>query len=204
MSPSKTPSSQSRKSLTSSLPAYILAGGESRRFGQDKTLISWDGQPLVVRTVHIAQEVASVVKIVARHSEKFEFVGVPVLLDVVERVGPLGGLLTALEDCPVERCFVLACDLPYLTAAWLLKLAEVRSDTPIVFSHSTKGSEPLCAIYAKRTLPHWWARYRAGKRSLWDGILDLAGVPVEPPPELESRLPFFNLNWPDSGGAVGR
>jgi len=203
MSPSKTPSSQSQRSPTSSLPAYILAGGESRRFGQDKTLISWDGQPLVVRTVRIAQEVASVVKIVARHSEKFEFVGVPVLLDVVERVGPLGGLLTALEDCPVDRCFVLACDLPYLTADWLIKLTETRVDAPVVFSQSTKGSEPLCAIYAKRTLPDWWTRYHAGKRSLWDGIVDLGGVPVEPPPELESHLPFFNLNWPNSGQEVG-
>lgn len=181
------------------MPAYILAGGESRRYGQDKTLILWDGQPLIVRTVRTAQKVASAVKIVARQREKFEFVGVPVLLDIVGPVGPLAGLLTALEDCPHEHCFILACDMPHLTADWLNKLAAIQSDEPVIFSHSTRGPEPLCAIYARRTLPLWWARFRSEKYSLWDGIQELGGLAVELPAELESHPPFLNLNWPNSG-----
>lgn len=178
------------------LPAYVLAGGESRRFRQDKTLLSWDGEPLIVRTVRIAQSVASEVKIVARDIQKFEFVGVSILLDIVERIGPLGGILTALEDCPDDRCLILACDMPYLTSDWLKELTEIREDTPVIFSQSEKGIEPLCAIYSKRTLAFWWDRYNSGRRSLHDGIRELGGVAAKPPAEFESHPPFFNLNEP--------
>lgn len=180
------------------LSAYILAGGESRRYGQDKTLILWDGEPLILRTVRTAQKATSDVKIVARVREKFEFVGVPVLLDVVERVGPLGGLLTALEDCPGERCLILASDMPYLTAEWLNKLCDIREDTPVIFSQSSKGAEPLCAVYSKATLPFWWEQYRSKNFSLQKGIQQLGGVQVEFKDELESHPPFFNLNEPNA------
>ncbi|MBM3325083.1 MAG: molybdenum cofactor guanylyltransferase [Calditrichaeota bacterium] len=178
------------------LPAYVLAGGESRRFGQDKTLLEWEGEPLIARTVRIAKEVAHEVKIVAREREKFEFVGVPVLLDIVERAGPLAGLLTALEDCAQDYCFILSCDLPHLTADWLMKLAEFRQDKQVVFSQSEKGMEPLCAIYAKATLPFWWERFRQKKWSLCDGIEELGGLAVEFVQEPNKPIPFFNLNWP--------
>ncbi|MBU1707282.1 molybdenum cofactor guanylyltransferase [bacterium] len=179
------------------LPAYILAGGESRRYGQDKTLLSWDGEPLILRTVRTAQKVASDVKIVARERDKFEFVGIPVLLDVVERCGPLGGLLTALEDCHAEQCLVLASDMPYLTEEWLSELFDIWEDAPIIFSQSSKGIEPLCAIYSKATLPFWWEQYRNKNFSLQKGIQQLGGVQVEFKNELESHPPFFNLNEPN-------
>ena len=180
------------------LPAYILAGGESRRYGQDKTLISWDGKPLILRTVATARKVASRVKIVAHERDKFEFTGIPVLLDVVERVGPLGGLLTALEDCPVERCLILASDMPFLTAEWLSKISNIRADAPVVFSQSSRGVEPLCAIYSKATLPFWWEQYRSKNLRLQKGIQQLGGVRVEFENRLETRPPFFNLNEPDA------
>ncbi len=180
------------------LPAYILAGGESRRYGQDKTLLSWDGEPLIFRTVRTAQKAALDVKIVARSRDKFEFVGVPVLLDVVERVGPLGGLLTALEDCPGERCLILASDMPYLTTEWLRKLCDIREDTPVIFSQSSKGAEPLCAVYSKATLPFWWEQYRSKNLSLQKGIRQLGGVQIEFKNALESHPPFFNLNEPNA------
>ncbi|MFH1011467.1 MAG: molybdenum cofactor guanylyltransferase [bacterium] len=179
------------------LPAYVLAGGQSRRFGQDKTLLEWEGTPLIVRTVRTAQKVARDVKIVARQREKFEFVGVPVLLDIVKRVGPLAGLLTALEDCAQAHCFILACDMPYLTADWLMKIADIRADESVVFSQSMKGIEPLCAIYAKTTLPFWWDRFHAMKWSLHDGIQEMGGLAVEFVEKPGIPAPFFNLNRPD-------
>ena len=180
------------------LPAYILAGGESTRFGRDKTLENWEGEPLILRTVRTAQKIASEVKLVAREIQKFEFVGVSVLLDIVERIGPLGGLLTALEDCSNDRCLILAADMPYLTVEWLVQLTDTRSDKPVIFSQSMKGVEPLCAIYSKSTLPFWWARYRTGKRGLRDGIQELGGVGVEPSDNTQqSHPPFFNLNEPN-------
>lgn len=178
------------------MPAYILAGGESRRFGRDKTLLFWDGQPLVLRTVETVQQVAWPVKIVARERDKFSMANVPVLLDVVSGVGPLAGLVTALEDCPASRCFVLAADMPYLTPDWL-RLLEQAPAAPVVYSSSPRGVEPLCAIYAKLMLPFWWERYRTGRHSLWDALQELGGMAVECPPERDPP-PFFNLNTPVS------
>ena len=49
--------------------------------------------------------------------------GVPVIADRMVGAGALSGLYTARVDAPTEQVLVIACDMPFLTAPFLFRLA---------------------------------------------------------------------------------
>lgn len=60
--------------------------------------------------------------------------------DVVERCGPLGGILTGLQKSRAEAVVFLSCDMPFIPARWLKKLVrELRlSGAQAVFTQQEK------------------------------------------------------------------
>ncbi|MEM9253490.1 MAG: nucleotidyltransferase family protein, partial [Planctomycetota bacterium] len=78
------------------IPHYILAGGQSRRFGSDKARHAIDGTPMLVRVRDAFAEIASPAYAVARQPNAYRDLGVDTIADTIAGLGPLGGLLTAL------------------------------------------------------------------------------------------------------------
>lgn len=140
--------------MTSDRPVFglVLAGGESKRMGRDKALLERDGQ----------SQLAFIVQLVAAHADRV-FVSTRLeqkddpercrfdqVVDHYSDMGPLAGILSAMEDFPDVDWLVVACDLPNIsdeTLAYLL--ANRSSDHPFTaFVSSHDGlPEPLCAIY---------------------------------------------------------
>ena len=137
------------------LAGFVLAGGESRRMGRDKALLEIDGQPLVERIALRVKEAAGSVVIVG-DPEKYASLGFPVVPDRIAGLGPLGGLLTALEESQAEWNLMVACDMPAIKANTLVRLVHAignsgyaRAIVPV----SERGDEPLCALYHRECLP---------------------------------------------------
>src|SRR6267378_1710525 len=135
------------------IAGYVLAGGGITRFGQDKALVEFDGKPMLARMVELLWGVAKSTKVVAVCG-KYERFGVELVEDRWPGEGPLGGIITALEDAVgsaarAEWNLILSCDMPFLTCEWLGFLTErgVKSKAQVVLPHSTHGPEPLCACY---------------------------------------------------------
>ena len=140
--------------MTSDRPVFglVLAGGESKRMGRDKALLERGGQ----------SQLAFIVQLVAAHADRV-FVSTRLdqkddperrrfdqVVDQYSDMGPLAGVLSAMEDFPDVDWLVVACDLPNIsdeTLAYLL--ANRSSDHPFTaFVSSHDGlPEPLCAIY---------------------------------------------------------
>jgi len=135
------------------VPVYILAGGRSRRFGEDKArYIGAGGRPLILDVARMVEAVATETTVVAARPGQYEDLGLRTIGDVVEAKGPLGGLLTALEDR--ERwgpatgwLFLVACDWVGARAAWLdLLLYHCAGGQAVVFSGAQRD-EPAFALY---------------------------------------------------------
>jgi molybdopterin-guanine dinucleotide biosynthesis protein A len=133
----------------------VLVGGESRRMGSDKALLSYDGKATQLeRTAALLQSVCPRVFISQREEQPFPTPeGTEAIYDRVEEArGPLRGILSAMQAHPDAHWLVLACDLPNLTRAVLEKLiatfneAEAPELTAYKSSHDDLP-EPLCAIY---------------------------------------------------------
>ena len=155
---------------------YVMAGGGSTRFGRDKALVEVGGRPMLARMLELVQGVAKKVKIVAP-AEKYAEFGVEVVRDQWPGEGPLGGIITALEntaaeDLPSEWNLILSCDMPFLTHDWLAYLAEraTKSAAQVVLAHSASGPEPLCACWRTDAAATLRKGFERGVRKVTQGI----------------------------------
>lgn len=155
---------------------YILAGGGSTRFGRDKALVKVGGMPMLKRMIEVVRSVTRQMKIVATPG-KYDAFGVEIVEDRWPGEGPLGGIITALEDAarstaPPEWNLILSCDMPFLTGEWLAFLGEraVKSKAQVVFAHSASGPEPLCACWRTDAAAELRRGFERGVRKVMEGI----------------------------------
>jgi molybdopterin-guanine dinucleotide biosynthesis protein A len=129
------------------IEGFILAGGASRRMGEDKAALLYDGRSFVA---HIAQTLMAVtrrVSIVGALPPK-DAGRLPFVPDIYAQWGALGGLHAALAACQTEWAAVVACDLPLVSAALLQHLASLREDFDAVAPVQADGyPQALCAFY---------------------------------------------------------
>ena len=131
---------------------FITAGGRSSRMGADKAWLEIGGQPLIERTLASVRAVTSSVAIIA-NTEGYGSLGVPVLADVHQGVGPLEAVRVALSNTETNRVLLVACDLPFLTPELFSLLLSIPSTSQAVVPLSSDNQlEPLCAIYCKDSL----------------------------------------------------
>lgn len=146
----------------------ILAGGESRRFGRDKARAMLGGNPLVVHVLDTLHSVFDDVLIVTNEPVPYERIGVTVVSDIVRGAGCLGGLLTALVHARGERCFVVACDMPFLNADVIRRMVRMCGGTDVVVPVLRGELQPLHAIYSKRCVTHIEERMAQGDLRIFD------------------------------------
>lgn len=150
--------------------AAVLAGGRSQRMGVDKTLLPFDGEPLVRRVTELAAQVCSSVIVVTNRPEAIAEAGLPdsvrVLADEVAYQGPLGGLVTALANAEDEWVLALAADMPWLEPRVIRALWDARDGAQVVLPTSEKGPEPLLALYHTSCLPEARRVLESGRRRL--------------------------------------
>ena len=133
------------------MSAVILAGGQSRRMGQDKAWVEFDGQPLITRALSTVRSSGiTEVFVSGRAGADYSVLGCPVLLDREAGLGPLAGIERALEATTASLMLVLAVDLPRMTAAFLRKLADRCDPLTGVIPKLGGRLEPLGAIYPRR------------------------------------------------------
>lgn len=150
--------------------AAVLAGGRSQRMGVDKTLLSFDGEPMVARVTDIAAQVCESVMVVTNRPEALADIGLPASVsihaDEVAYLGPLGGLVTALTHADHEWVLALAADMPWLEPKVIRALWDAREGAQLVLPTSEKGPEPLLALYHTSVLPEARRVLESGRRRL--------------------------------------
>ena len=155
---------------------YILAGGGSARFGRDKALVEVGGRPMLEGMIELLRRVTKQVRIVAVPS-KYAAFGTEIVEDRWPGEGPLGGIVTALEDAAQsatrpEWNVIVSCDMPFLTPEWLVFLSAraAKSNAQVVFPHSASGPEPLCACWHTGAAAKLRSGFERGVRKVTEGI----------------------------------
>ncbi|MGI9233751.1 MAG: NTP transferase domain-containing protein [Woeseiaceae bacterium] len=144
------------ESAAKPLFGLVLAGGESRRMGQDKASLRREGQSQLAYTVRLLDDLVERVFVSTRADQQNDAVRsrFKLIIDRYEGMGPVAGILSAMDEYPGVDWLVLACDLPNIDAATLLNLLEKRSaDKPFSAYVSSNDDlpEPLCAVYTAQS-----------------------------------------------------
>src|SRR5207245_10763869 len=103
--------------------AVVLAGGESRRFGSDKALAQFRGEPLISRVVRELRAAGfAQVALAAKDPDKYEAVagGAELLHDVRPIQTPLAGLAAGLRASRYPPALACAPDMPFAAARPLI------------------------------------------------------------------------------------
>lgn len=135
------------------LCAGLLVGGKSTRMGRPKSLLRSAGRSWA-EAVHAALA-ASVpdVFLLGDGPVSAELSGLPRLLDVPDRAGPLAGMVGAMRWRPDAAWVFAACDMPLLDAesiAWLLSHRESGVWAVMPRRPGFRRVEPLGAWYGPR------------------------------------------------------
>ncbi|MEP7188145.1 MAG: molybdenum cofactor guanylyltransferase [Roseiflexaceae bacterium] len=191
--------------------AIVLAGGVSRRLGQDKRhLRLWGAAgPMLLEYVTdiVARMCADVVVVL---NDPDAWAGLPARLvpDVYADGGSLGGIYAGLLAAKHDCALAVACDMPFLDAALIDAMLARPRDYDVLVPRSLQPGaarnaldvEPLHAIYAKSCLEPMRATLESGRRQIAAFFPSVRVAYVEPD-ETRRYDPtgrsFLNVNTPE-------
>ena len=195
---------------------FLLAGGKSSRMGPtvDKAFLDFRGQTLLDRALGVMGAACGRVAIVGDPA-KFAKAG-SVIADIFPGCGPLGGVHAALVHSLAELNLMLAVDMPFISRELLAFLFDVAAGEDnaghavVTIPRTSRGLQPLCAIYRREFSAVAEQALRAGKNKI-DAAFSSVAVRVIGERELAaagfSEQSFFNVNTPEDrlaaeGGTV--
>jgi molybdopterin-guanine dinucleotide biosynthesis protein A len=166
-----------RNNVGTNVAGFVLAGGASSRFGEDKAFARLAGVPMLEYMIDLLIKATGWATIVGGSREKHQGFDVDIIPDRWPGEGPLGGIVTALEVSAKSYGkpnwnLIVSCDMPFLTEDWLRFLVEraVKSDAQVVVPHSVNGPEPLCACWRTDAVETLQAAFERGVRKVTQGI----------------------------------
>jgi molybdopterin-guanine dinucleotide biosynthesis protein A len=189
--------------------AVILAGGFSKRFGQNKGLIELAGKPLILHVLDKALPIVDeAVVVVSSDVQRGAFTcalhdEVDVIVDKYEKQSPLVGALTGFDKVRGRHSLLLPCDTPFISNRVLSFLLESCSNRNAAIPRwPNEYIEPFQAAY------HTKSALRAAEIALKEKKLDMQSMILhmmrvryistmvfrQMDPEL---LTFFNINTPE-------
>ncbi|MDR2035411.1 MAG: molybdenum cofactor guanylyltransferase [Coriobacteriales bacterium] len=142
------------------LTVVIQAGGESKRMGKPKALVSFCGTPLICRGLKRLGSIADQLIITTNQLESLGFLcpeitgdRLELYADIHDSKGALSGLYTALYYAEFPSVAVVACDMVFPSAQLLKAEQRVLLDTgaDVVVPKTTHGYEPFHAVYRRNT-----------------------------------------------------
>lgn len=134
------------------ISGIILAGGESRRMGKDKSKILFKGKPLIEYPIDLFRNYCDDI-IISGDTNKYSdycFLKVP---DEVERNGPLSGIYSCIKASKTVMNIVTTCDMPFLSNELIEYVIDNSDGADLIIPYHHTHYEPLCAIYTKELIP---------------------------------------------------
>lgn len=187
------------------LGVVILAGGEASRLPGKLELRAGELPMIarVYRNVSLGRE--TYISCKATFPPEIDaLLPCPMVVDSIDRPGPLGGLLSTIGEMSTPYVFAVGGDAPFIDAAFIDALAGrwQPGDEALVPARRVRGAlrlEPLAAIYERDAL------FRAGFEALTrrDGAL-LTAIELMKARIIESKddRAFTNVNTPRDYDAI--
>ncbi len=145
----------------------VLAGGKSKRFGEDKALALWQGMTFMERIVQTVRQLDLDPVIVTNRDYS---INCRIERDLVLDRGPLGGLFTACCLFPNDSLLVLTCDMPFVQLDLLKKLISTHKKKNLLtaFSDVRSGLNPFPGVYEGNIRNFVQLRLEIGNLSMTD------------------------------------
>lgn len=164
--------------------SFLLAGGQSSRFGCDKARAMHEGKPLLLHAAAALPLLAGEPMVVARRRGQYADLGLETMPDMEPGLGPVGGLATALAslDETAPWALLLPCDAVGLRRRWIEQLLSVPRGGRLAVAFRGDHWQPLPGLYHRDLLHGCLGLMDRGGGALWR-LLESANATALPLPE---------------------
>ncbi len=182
--------------------AAILAGGKGRRLGGvEKGLLKVGGKRIIERVLYSLRDFENVIVCRDEHQSRLYSTYASTITDILEGMGPLGGIHAALEHFK-SNVLVVSVDMPFLNHNICRILYEECTNATAVIPRWEDGRfEPTLACYSVKVKEGIERCYRLKEKRVIKAIEDLDGVKYYPVERLKrydkDLLTFMNINTPE-------
>lgn len=181
---------------TPNIYGLVLTGGKSSRMGIDKRSINYHGKAQQTQLANLLNEPCEEVYISTNKSQSNDFDDYPTIQDSFIGMGPMGAILSAMQQNPNVAWLVLACDYPLMDSATLEHLIKNRNTKAVATAYKSlevhQFPEPLVTIYEPKSymalLQFLGLGYSCPRKMLINSRVHL----LEP----TSKMAFQNANEP--------
>lgn len=186
----------------------VLAGGESKRMGQDKAFLQVGQQAVIERVLERVGPLTDDLFISTNLPEKYKEFNLPLVGDVYPNKAALGGIYSAIHAARHPQVLVLACDMPFLNVELLKHLISLAPTADVIAPLiAPPQPETLHAVYSKNCLSAIEPRLKAGRLRVI-GFFDDVSVRYVERDEVSRYDPdfysFINMNTPEDYQRVNR
>lgn len=181
----------------------ILAGGQSRRFGRDKTVAKINNKTLTEILADKLCKISEDVMVISKDNTKFSFSNknVRFLKDFTDDQSPLVGIITALKNAKNDRVFIVSADTPFLSLELVNFLYKFTDKYESVLTKINGKINTLCGFYKKKTLQTFLDFFNKKNYRLINSythlntkfISDITEIKMYDP----ELLSFININTPE-------
>jgi molybdopterin-guanine dinucleotide biosynthesis protein A len=178
----------------------VLAGGKSQRFGEDKSQVKLHGKILIDYILSEIIDQFEEILIVTNNEIKFKFSKkISITKDLIEGVGPLGGILTAMKwikknNKNYKWISTFPSDTPFFTKNELqifYKKIDIQK-SKLFFIKNKKMRHNIFGLWSMDLMEKLDNDLKKGERKV-EVWADTAGVEIINI-EYEKKDPFFNIN----------
>jgi molybdenum cofactor guanylyltransferase len=184
------------------ITGVLLAGGKSRRMGNDKRTILIDGESLFNRALGVLKSVfQEVIVVLGEEDYPVNDEHIRVVHDIIPNRAAAGGLYTGLSYVTNSKIFVVACDMPFLNPEVIRYMATIANEVDITLAQLAHGPQTMHGIYSKSCLPSLEKMVKEENLRLQE-LLNDPSLRVRMVPESNilpldpHLLSFMNLNSP--------
>lgn len=184
------------------IAGLVLAGGTSRRMGEDKAFVPLAGRPLIAHVVErLAPQLTSLAINAPREEARYAGLGLPLVADDRPDTGPLGGVLAGLAwagtlAAKPDHLVTAPVDGPFLPEDLVQRLAQraVAADQ-VVIAASGDRDHPVFALWPLAIAPRLAEWREKAKSHGVRGFLAATGYCVVRWPLNDAAPdPFLNVN----------
>ena len=123
----------------------ILAGGKSRRMGENKALMRLGDDSLIGHVIRCLHDVTDELLLVTNSPTEYAHLDVPMHGDILPDAGALGGVYTGVTHASHDVILCVACDSPFLEPKLLSYLVSVLGEYDAVMPYTYSSRQtPFC------------------------------------------------------------
>ncbi len=145
--------------MINNVSAAILAGGKSRRMGENKCMLKIGNKTLIE---HLTQHLSYLFsEIFICTNSNINIKPALIINDEKPDCGPIAGIISALRNCTSKKVFIFSCDNPDPETDLILQMLEYKGSYDALLLNN-EHLQPLFGIYTKKCLTVMYDLFQAG------------------------------------------